>query len=1649
MGTNLLGIARRRRFAAIGTLVTVLLGSATARAGDWVSFSDATSLRMPTGPGLNDPAISTTDPDDKNYAWADIDQDGDIDLVCVRKLPHIAGRRRNVLFMNEGIAEGHAVNGVLIDRTAQFASSATDGGQGLLDLTDDRDVVLIDVNGNGWLDIVTTTTYGQGLAKTLSHPRVFMNQGEIAGVWQGFIYEEPRTPIMPMDPNFCGIGHGDVTGDGLPDLYHVDYNNALEDRLWINDGTGFFVDDSTTRMTAEMLESQFGVHAVIADMNGDGARDIVKDRANGAPYRISISYNDPTDLGTFNEFDTVYSGSPYYVDVTDLNNDTRLDIVLQDDGIDRYLLNQGNGPDGLADFLNLAFPLSSNGIDGTIEFGDLNNDGFVDVLITDGSVNTVGTPCARFMDIYQNRGNTPNVTFIDVTATIPASARNGTSDVAVFDIDQDGWLDLVIGTCTGTFVYMNDTTGMCNTDVDCDSDGMYCTNDICVDNICQTGPEPCPGQVCDEATDSCVSCVTAADCDTDALFCTTEVCNGGQCQAGPPPCVGQVCDEDSDSCVNCVNVDDCNTDGMFCTNDICVDNACILGPTPCPGQACDEASDSCVNCIDAASCDDGNLCNGIESCAAGSCSAAPGSGVANGTFDGSAFWTSQIPVDGIIEFPSLVRLTGPDADTGGYTWAAQGTIDLDGAPLQFDLRSYISEDLVNGPDNRYDRPVFYIDGTYYGLNHDGTLGAVVDLVNADYGTIANNNQAPGSIHYVVDVAALTGSSGPYEIGFGVMSVDGIFGPGIASYDNIGPGFVPDADPCPGLLCDPLQGCVTCVTDADCDVDGLFCTGDVCQSGSCTVSDPCPGQVCDEAGGACVINSCTIDSDCEDGSICTHDLCRAGLCQTGPAPCGGLMCDEVRGCVQCMEDSNCATDEFCCDNQCGATACGVALQPKSGDPIGGLTAEELQRFNTGRAAFARNFLPEDGLGPIFNREGCGTCHNTPLGGSGTSTVTRFGIIAQSGSFDPLADLGGSLLQEEAIDPACIELVPDLPGETVITATRVTPSIMGFGLVEAIEDAKLELRAVTPPLAMVNGRIHIVQPLEGGPPRIGRFGWKAQVATVMTFSGDAALNEMGITNDLVPTENAPNGDAALLAACDTIPDPEDVPDSDGIRFIDRVTDFQRFTAPPPQTPRRGMTGEALFASIGCTACHTPVMYTPDDPTLEDALRNQVLRPYSDFLLHDVGPLADGVVQGEARGAEIRTPPLWGLRLRDPMLHDASAIAGTFETRVTQAILDHGQPGSEAEPSVVAFSALPQQDRDTVVAFLDSLGRCEFDLTGDNEVDHFDYTEFQTCFTGPGTFYLPDDPCSVADIDGDGDVDDDDREHFMLATEKCCDLNGDDIRDEACLWCPPERGTACIALTTFADLGGSFGECMPDGFANIHDRNLSLTCFSNESSCDAINLDAGGPFGNCAPDGFCNIHDANHALTAFAGTNACSCPSGPMPDMQPAIAGSAEIRLAASANVVRRGERIDIIAWIDNAGADVLSYQVELEVIGGTAGTLELIDVIVESRRDHIFAGRDDAFFAFAVSRGQMLGGVEALDGQPLGNAAGYLATFTYEVCEDASGTFVVNGVIGANATVLVSPGLGEITIDSIAPATIQVREVRHDPDTRGVRPATTRD
>ncbi len=443
--------------AGVVTLAAATLAHA-GPGGGWVSFLDETPTRL-----IVDANVGLNDPEEKDMAQGDFDNDGDIDIIVVRKQPFTTpGRKRNVLFMFEGPNEGHAIDGVLVDRTLLYGSAATDGGQGLMDLTADRDVVVTDVNMDGWLDIVTAPVFGEGLAKSISHPRVYVNlQEDENGAWLGFEYQESRIPQFTgitgspnATPRLCGVGAGDVTGDGFPDLYFVDYDSGplenvdVNDRLFVNDGTGNFTDSFQTRMTSQMLNSGFGTAGFIVDMNGDGHNDILRNNVS----QPTIAYNDPNNVGHFNHFATFGGFASYHVTPGDLNSDGKLDLIISDDGQDKYMINQGNNAQGHATFTTITFQGSDFNFGGNQRTADFNNDGLNDVIICDVDVDAPS--CTRVAHMYRNLGNLPNVTMQEQGNPVPWVPL-GIHDVEILDLNGDGWVDMFQGLCSGYRVWIN------------------------------------------------------------------------------------------------------------------------------------------------------------------------------------------------------------------------------------------------------------------------------------------------------------------------------------------------------------------------------------------------------------------------------------------------------------------------------------------------------------------------------------------------------------------------------------------------------------------------------------------------------------------------------------------------------------------------------------------------------------------------------------------------------------------------------------------------------------------------------------------------------------------------------------------------------------------------------------------------------------------------------------------------------------------------------------------------------------------------------------------------------------------------------------------------------------------------------------------
>jgi len=381
---------------------------------------------------------------------------------------------------------------------------------------------------------------------------------------------------------------------------------------------------------------------------------------------------------------------------------------------------------------------------------------------------------------------------------------------------------------------------------------------------------------------------------------------------------------------------------------------------------------------------------------------------------------------------------------------------------------------------------------------------------------------------------------------------------------------------------------------------------------------------------------------------------------------------------------------------GATALQIVPSaqqtPQAGDPLPGLTPHEFEAFRLGLDDFLEVETAEEGLGPAYNGTSCAECHSIPaIGGIAPVTTVRAGKRLADGRFEDFDPARGSLFQLFSIPThGCQSVIP--PDANVI-ARRVPIPVFGAGLVEAIDDDTI--LALADPFDRngdgISGRAAMVTDRASGDRRVGRFGWKSQVATLLEFSGDAYRNEMGITNDLFPDELTFNLSDAQLLDCDPIVELEDIPElGTGLRGIDNFEAFMKFLAPPPRSPMTAdvLGGEEVFHAVGCATCHVPTLMTGANPN--PLFDRRPVPLFSDLLLHDIGT-GDGIRQADGEPEEMRTPALWGLRFRRPLLHDGSAAT------IAEAVLSHD---GEARQSTERLATLSSTAVAELMAFLESL-------------------------------------------------------------------------------------------------------------------------------------------------------------------------------------------------------------------------------------------------------------------------------------------------------------------------------------------------------------
>jgi CxxC motif-containing protein (DUF1111 family) len=349
---------------------------------------------------------------------------------------------------------------------------------------------------------------------------------------------------------------------------------------------------------------------------------------------------------------------------------------------------------------------------------------------------------------------------------------------------------------------------------------------------------------------------------------------------------------------------------------------------------------------------------------------------------------------------------------------------------------------------------------------------------------------------------------------------------------------------------------------------------------------------------------------------------------------------------------------------------------------------LTQFRADKEIFNTDESIGDGLGPVYNAQSCGDCHQNGSAGKG-SQVTEL----RAGRFDGTTfteAAGGSLIQDRAIKKVLQEFVS--PQDNV-RALRLSLNTRGDGYIEAISDQDIIDYRNNQPQAMRGQYIQVPILESPGTTRVGRFGWKDQHASLLSFSADAYRDEMGITSPLRPTENSSNGNS--VATYDDVPDPEDNGDD-----VEAFTRFMRSTRVPSSVRPTDSPGGLVFGNLKCDVCHRPSYTTapagsPLHPqyNVPAVLGEKIIYPYSDFLLHDIGT-GDGIQLGNkgVTRTRMRTPPLWGLRSRNRLMHD-----GTSYT-LDDAIRRHG--GEAASVIHDYIYEITAAERNDLLTFLASL-------------------------------------------------------------------------------------------------------------------------------------------------------------------------------------------------------------------------------------------------------------------------------------------------------------------------------------------------------------
>lgn len=417
-------------------LFPLLLLLSTSAFSQWINFTEATDQWLSLGP----------DGEEKDIVTADFNRDGWTDIIVVRREEFsVQGGKEDLLLLNTGTT--------LEDRTADYAPEF------LTNPTDSRDVFVGDLDNDDWPDVVIASTFED-------QPVFYHNLGmDEDGNWLGFLDESEERFPLPLNVSplqFCAVWAGDITGDGAPDIYFNNYGinanqGAAQDVLLINDGTGHFVDESEERLGI-LRQSAFGTSVEMHDMDNDGDQDILKISTLFAepPWNengLFLLFNDGT--GHFSNWQKVPSQAPYMFSVADVNRDGLKDIYVVDDAQDYLNMGFEIEPDESITFLGqLINDPRIMFFGGNVKFGDLDNDGYLDLGVADVDVDI--PPCEsgaslRKFTMMQNNG-------IGLSAPYGANYypwNESTYDFAFIDLNNDCNLDVFLGRCQSYHVFMN------------------------------------------------------------------------------------------------------------------------------------------------------------------------------------------------------------------------------------------------------------------------------------------------------------------------------------------------------------------------------------------------------------------------------------------------------------------------------------------------------------------------------------------------------------------------------------------------------------------------------------------------------------------------------------------------------------------------------------------------------------------------------------------------------------------------------------------------------------------------------------------------------------------------------------------------------------------------------------------------------------------------------------------------------------------------------------------------------------------------------------------------------------------------------------------------------------------------------------------